>query len=167
MAKVPITPNHPERICWGCEQHCPADDLVCGNDTVRTPHPVELLGGDWLEWAREQGRDDDLGAEREQSGGLRERAFETLRDLVDPELGLNIVDLGLVYDLSVDGDNIHVDLSMTSPACPLGEQIVRDAEERLLALSGVGTVAVRLVWEPPWDPSRMSASARAVLGWYP
>jgi metal-sulfur cluster biosynthetic enzyme len=140
---------------------------MCGNDTVRTPHPVELFGGDWLEWARERGRDDDLGMapEGDRASGLREHALESLRGLVDPELGLNIVDLGLVYGLRVDGADLHVDLSMTSPACPLGGQIAEEAEERLLSLSGVDSVVVRLVWEPPWDPSRMSASARAALGW--
>jgi len=49
-----LKPRHPERICWGCEQYCPADDLACGNGTIRTPHPVELFGDDWLEWS---GRD--------------------------------------------------------------------------------------------------------------
>ena len=47
--KVALSPGHPERICWGCERYCPADDLRCGNGTIRTPHPVELFGPDWLE----------------------------------------------------------------------------------------------------------------------
>jgi hypothetical protein len=47
---APIAPPHPERICWGCDKYCPADDLACGNGTIRTPHPVELFGSDWLEW---------------------------------------------------------------------------------------------------------------------
>jgi hypothetical protein len=46
----PIHPKHPERICWGCDKYCPADDLRCGNGTIRAPHPVELLGDDWWEW---------------------------------------------------------------------------------------------------------------------
>ncbi len=49
MAKIPIHPQHPERICWGCEKLCPADDMRCGNGTIRTPHPVELIGDDWWE----------------------------------------------------------------------------------------------------------------------
>ena len=51
MAKVPLHPKNPERVCWGCDQYCPADALRCGNGTVRTQHPVELFGEDWLEWA--------------------------------------------------------------------------------------------------------------------
>jgi hypothetical protein len=53
VAKVPLHPKHPERICWGCPKYCPADSLACGNGTVRTQHPVELFGEDWLEWAQE------------------------------------------------------------------------------------------------------------------
>ncbi len=50
----PLKPAHPERICWGCDKYCPADDLACGNGTIRTLHPVELFGEDWLEWAEER-----------------------------------------------------------------------------------------------------------------
>lgn len=50
MARVPLYPRHPERVCWGCDKYCPADDLACGNGTIRTLHPVELFGDDWLEW---------------------------------------------------------------------------------------------------------------------
>ena len=51
MAKIPLHPASPERICWGCDKYCPAGDLACGNGTIRTMHPVELFGDDWLEWA--------------------------------------------------------------------------------------------------------------------
>ena len=54
MAKPPLAPKHPERICWGCDKYCPADDLRCGGGTIRTPHPVELFGEDWWEWSKEQ-----------------------------------------------------------------------------------------------------------------
>ena len=52
MAKYPVRPAHPERLCWGCERLCPANDLACGNGTIRTQHPCELFGDDWLEWAQ-------------------------------------------------------------------------------------------------------------------
>jgi len=55
MAGLPLYPKHPERVCWGCDKYCPAHDLTCGNGTVRTPHPQELFGADWLEWATENG----------------------------------------------------------------------------------------------------------------
>jgi hypothetical protein len=53
-ARPPAHPRHPERVCWGCDLYCPAEDLGCGNGTVRTPHPMELFGRDWLEWERER-----------------------------------------------------------------------------------------------------------------
>ena len=56
MAKIPNLPANPERICWGCNKYCPADDLACGNGTVRTPHPCELFGEDWLEWSLDERR---------------------------------------------------------------------------------------------------------------
>lgn len=60
MARMPLNPAHPERTCWGCDKYCPPDDLACGNGTIRTPHPVELFGEDWLEWTA--GRDADRAA---------------------------------------------------------------------------------------------------------
>ena len=48
---APVAPKHPERICWGCNKYCPESDLACGNGTIRTPHPIELFGDDWLEWS--------------------------------------------------------------------------------------------------------------------
>jgi hypothetical protein len=56
MSKIPIRPPHPERICWGCDKFCPAEDLGCANGSIRTPHPCELFGDDWLEWSRERTR---------------------------------------------------------------------------------------------------------------
>jgi hypothetical protein len=54
MESFPIHPKHPERICWGCDKFCPADDLRCGNGSIRAPHPAELLGDDWWEWSNQQ-----------------------------------------------------------------------------------------------------------------
>jgi Protein of unknown function (DUF3079) len=53
MSKLPLNPAHPERVCWGCQRYCPSDALVCGNGTIRTAHPAELFGDDWLDWRRE------------------------------------------------------------------------------------------------------------------
>ncbi|HWR35709.1 MAG TPA: DUF3079 domain-containing protein [Clostridia bacterium] len=53
MSKIPLHPKYPERVCWGCDKFCPADSLNCGNGTVRTQHPAELFGEDWLEWEEE------------------------------------------------------------------------------------------------------------------
>jgi hypothetical protein len=58
MTRIPLLPKNPERICWGCDKYCPAEDLACGNGTIRTPHPVELLGDDWLEWSAQRAAPD-------------------------------------------------------------------------------------------------------------
>lgn len=96
---------------------------------------------------------------------LREAALQALRDVIDPEVGLDVVSLGLVYAVTAARGELVVELTMTTPACPLGDQIVQDAERRIAALRGVGAVRVELVWDPPWTPDRMSPEARQMLGW--
>jgi metal-sulfur cluster biosynthetic enzyme len=87
-----------------------------------------------------------------------------LRRVKDPEINLNIVDLGLVYEVQVDGNDVSLDMSLTSPGCPAGPQILHDAEEALRAVPEVGAVAVNLVWSPPWTPERIEPRVRAYLG---
>ena len=87
-----------------------------------------------------------------------------LRRVKDPEIGLNIVDLGLIYEVSLDGADVNVDMSLTSPGCPAGPQILHEAEEQLRGLAGVGGVNVNLVWSPPWTPDRIEPRVRAYLG---
>ena len=87
-----------------------------------------------------------------------------LRRVKDPELNLNILDLGLVYDIRVDGNTVAIDMSLTSPGCPSGPEIMTDAERHLKALPGVGDVAVNLVWTPFWSPDRIEPRVRAYLG---
>jgi metal-sulfur cluster biosynthetic enzyme len=87
-----------------------------------------------------------------------------LRRVKDPELNLNIVDLGLVYDINVEGAEVSVDMSLTSPGCPSGPEIMTDAEQQLRAMPGVERVAVNLVWDPLWSPDRIEPRIRAYLG---
>ena len=87
-----------------------------------------------------------------------------LRRVKDPELNLNIVDLGLVYDINVEGADVSVDMSLTSPGCPSGPEIMTDAEQQLRAMPGVESVAVNLVWDPLWSPDRIEPRIRAYLG---
>ena len=87
-----------------------------------------------------------------------------LRRVKDPELNLNIIDLGLVYDVRVEGNDVHVDMSLTSPGCPSGPEIMGDAEEQLKTLEGVGVATVNLVWAPMWTPDRIEPRVRAYLG---
>lgn len=87
-----------------------------------------------------------------------------LRRVKDPELNLNILDLGLVYDIRVDGSAVSIDMTLTSPGCPSGPEIMTDAERHLKAIPGVGAVAVNLVWSPFWSPDRIEPRVRAYLG---
>ena len=87
-----------------------------------------------------------------------------LRRVKDPELNLNILDLGLVYAIRVDGNAVSIDMTLTSPGCPSGPEIMTDAERHLKAIPGVGDVAVNLVWSPFWSPERIEPRVRAYLG---
>ena len=87
-----------------------------------------------------------------------------LRRVKDPELNLNIVDLGLVYDIRVDGAAVAIDMSLTSPGCPSGPEIMTDAETAAKNIPGVESVDVNLVWSPMWSPERIEPRVRAYLG---
>ena len=88
----------------------------------------------------------------------------SLRRVKDPELNLNIVDLGLVYDIAVDDRTVKVDMSLTSPGCPSGPEIMRDAELAVKNVPGVADVVVNLVWSPIWTPERIEPRVRSYLG---
>lgn len=87
-----------------------------------------------------------------------------LRRVKDPELNLNIVDLGLIYTIQVDGGKVVVDMSLTSPGCPSGPEIMTSVEQQLRATPGVEEVAVNLVWDPMWSPDRIEPRIKAYLG---
>lgn len=86
---------------------------------------------------------------------------EALRDVIDPELGYNIVDLGLVYDIGIEGGVVDVAMTMTTPGCPAQDYIVGGVEHRLAEVAGVTGVFVTVVWSPTWSPRRMSREAKA------
>lgn len=93
---------------------------------------------------------------------------DALMSVMDPEVGMNIVDLGLVYDISAGEDGVHVQMTMTSAACPMADMILDDAHAALASALPPNTpVEVELVWEPPWTPDRMSGLARDQFGWAP
>jgi metal-sulfur cluster biosynthetic enzyme len=94
----------------------------------------------------------------------RDDVIEALRQVEDPELGMDIVDLGLLYDVEVDDSNVKVTHSLTSMGCPVGPMIQEDIQNVASALPGVENVEVELVWEPPWTPERMSDDAKFILG---
>ena len=91
---------------------------------------------------------------------------EALKTVEDPEAGMNIVDLGLVYGVAVEPGKVRVEMTMTSPACPVGAYLVDESAAAIRAVAPAGTdVQVDLVWDPPWTPERMSPEAQSRFGW--
>ncbi len=89
---------------------------------------------------------------------------KALRQVKDPEIGLNIIDLGLVYDVEVEDGEVHIKMTLTSPGCPVGPQIMGDADQAARMLDGVTGVEVELVWEPFWTQERIDPKVRSFLG---
>jgi metal-sulfur cluster biosynthetic enzyme len=94
----------------------------------------------------------------------KEEVIEVLRGVEDPELGMDIVDLGLMYDVEVEGSNVKVIHSLTSMGCPAGPMIQEGIHDAVASLPGVENVEVELTWDPPWTPEKMSDDAKFILG---
>ncbi|HEX9301514.1 MAG TPA: metal-sulfur cluster assembly factor [Casimicrobiaceae bacterium] len=91
---------------------------------------------------------------------------EALRQVDDPEAGMNIVDLGLVYAVEVNAKGVRVDLTMTTAACPMADMIAEQSRDAIASIVPAGTaIDVRLVWDPPWTPDKMTGIAREHFGW--
>ncbi len=93
-----------------------------------------------------------------------EAVRQALRQVKDPELDMNIIDLGLVYDVEIAGGDVRVNMTLTSPGCPAGPMITNDAYRVLRGLGGVKDVDIEIVWEPYWTPERMDPKVRALMG---
>ncbi len=98
------------------------------------------------------------------TGLSKEAVFEQLKHVEDPEIRYNIVDIGLVYDARIDNGMVVIDMTLTSPTCPVGPYIISEAENAVKKLPGVTGVAINIVWEPLWSPERMSDEAKVALG---
>lgn len=99
---------------------------------------------------------------------LEERIWEQLRLCYDHEIPVNIADLGLIYNVKLldleDGKEVLIQMTFTSPMCPMGDIIKQDVVQRVAALTGVKKVSIEIVWDPPWDQSRLSEAAKLQLG---
>jgi metal-sulfur cluster biosynthetic enzyme len=96
----------------------------------------------------------------------QETLVSALRTVKDPELNVNVIDLGLVYSIQTHDDQVEVEMTLTSPACPAGPEILRNAVSALEKVEGITKADVRLVMSPPWSPERMSDAARDELGFF-
>jgi metal-sulfur cluster biosynthetic enzyme len=90
--------------------------------------------------------------------------MEALENVIDPELGLDFVSLGLVYDVEIEGGDVHITFTLTSPGCPIGPQVTEQMKEFVTEVEGVEKVFPKMVFTPPWSPERMSEDAKFALG---
>ena len=100
----------------------------------------------------------------EPGGDLYEAVIEALRSIYDPEIPVNIYDLGLIYGVDLDDDHAVVTMTLTTPHCPVAETMPGEVELRVGSVPGVGSAEVNLVWDPPWDPAKMSDEAKLEMG---
>lgn len=94
-----------------------------------------------------------------------DQVYQALRDCYDPEIPVNIVDLGLVYEVKIIDDWVGIKMTLTAPGCPAHSWISQNVRQRIMHVPGVKDVDVRIVWEPQWNPSRMSEEAKRMLNW--
>ena len=85
----------------------------------------------------------------------KEEVMKTLEKVIDPEIGLSVVDMGLIYGVTVEKDNVKINMTLTTPGCPLAAILVKEVENAMAKMDGVKKVEVNLVWDPPWSPEMM------------
>ncbi len=126
-----------------------------GGETVRTGPGGPLAGAD------ASGGGD---ADRAHPELTKELVLSKLSEIYDPEIPVDIVNLGLIYDVEIEGSKVHVKMTLTSPGCPTAAQIAQECQYVIEEIPGVEEAWVEIVWDPPWDPSKMSEEARMSLG---
>src|SRR6266581_4095564 len=101
-----------------------------------------------------------MSENQEANGPSTDEVMEALENVIDPELGLDFVSLGLVYDVEVEGGDVYITFTLTSPGCPIGPQVTEQIQEFVGELDGVRNVHSQMVFTPPWSPERMSEDAK-------
>ena len=94
---------------------------------------------------------------------LKEKVITEIKKIYDPEIPVNIYELGLIYDISIKDKNVSVKMTLTTPNCPVAESLPKEVKDSIMEINGVDKVELDLVWEPPWDKSMMSESAELEL----
>ena len=95
-----------------------------------------------------------------------EMILDAMRDVYDPEIPVNVVDLGLIYDMKIEDEVVHITMTMTAPGCPFGDALSTDAREKVIAGTGAADAVVTMVTDPPWNPGMMTEEARKALGMF-
>lgn len=141
-----------------------------GTFTVRTPEGLFKIVGKDADALGIETEEPETAAPSGAEGPVDEKqVWETLKTCYDPEIPVNIVDLGLVYDMVIEklppgGAKVMVKMTLTAPGCGMGPSIAGDAQEKLLSLAGVAEAFVDIVWDPPWHQSMITAEGRQILG---
>lgn len=132
-------------------------------DTAETPRDTMTRKRDYLDgFLKQQPAETGAG---EPGGDIYEGVITALKEIYDPEIPVNIYDLGLIYGVDVTGDgHVVVTMTLTTPHCPVAESMPAEVELRVGSVPGVGVAEVNLVWDPPWDPQKMSDEAKLELG---
>ena len=94
---------------------------------------------------------------------LKEKVISEIKKIYDPEIPVNIYELGLIYDVSIKDKDVSVKMTLTTPNCPVAESLPKEVKDSIIAIKGVGKVDLDLVWDPPWDKSMMSEAAKLEL----
>lgn len=94
----------------------------------------------------------------------KDDVMNVLKQCYDPEIPVNVVDLGLIYGVDVEGDTVNIEMTLTARGCPMHSLIARDVKQKVETLAGVKQANVRVVWDPPWTPDRLSEEAKRRLG---
>lgn len=94
----------------------------------------------------------------------KQDVMKALKKCYDPEIGISLVDLGLIYDVKIDKNKVNIKMTLTTPRCPMHSFMVNDVEEKVKKVKGVKEVKVELVWDPPWTPDKMSKEGKKKLG---
>jgi len=95
----------------------------------------------------------------------KQNVLKALENCLDPEIGISVVDMGFIYDVDINDDNIHVKMTLTNPGCPMARMISHDVEETVKGMKGVKKAEIELMWEPRWTPDRLSDKAKKILSY--
>jgi len=156
-------PSSPSSLGEG--DHSPQANGGGAGSPSETPSETLARKRDYLEGFLSQAPRPETPAPVEPGGDLYEQVIEALKDIYDPEIPVNIYDLGLIYDVEITpGRHARIKMTLTTPHCPVAESMPGEVELRVGAVPGIGDAEVELVWDPPWDPQKMTDEAKLELG---
>ncbi len=143
----------------------PAKPAKARVSDVETPADTLVRKRDYLEGFLSQSPRPETPEPVAPGGDLYEAVIEALKDIYDPEIPVNIYDLGLIYDVEITPEHhARIKMTLTTPHCPVAESMPGEVELRVGAVPGIGDAEVELVWDPPWDPQKMTDEAKLELG---